>query len=118
MAFWSCARIQANREKLAFERLSAAGFEAYFPQMREQRRPYAGRTRQVITPLFPGYAFVLIQLQWFAAHRCVGISGLLLSGEVPAKVPDAVIDSLKARERGGFIELPKAPAFAPAIQFA
>ena len=34
-----------------------------------------------------------------------------MDGVVPATVPDTVISSLKAREIGGLIELPKPPRF-------
>lgn len=40
---------------------------------------------------------------------------MVLDGSRPAKVPDAVIDDLKKRERNGLIEL---PAAAPACDFA
>ena len=60
-------------------------------------------------PLFPGYAFVAIMLQWHAARWCPGIRGMVMDGDKPAKVPDAVIDDLKKRERDGLIELPPPP---------
>jgi transcription antitermination factor NusG len=33
--------------------------------------------------------------------------GLIMGGIQPARVPDAVIDEIRARERGGLVELPK-----------
>ena len=59
---------------------------------------------EVTPPLFPGYAFVTIELQWHAAHRAPGTLGLVLNGGGPAHVPDGVIAELRARERGGLIE--------------
>jgi transcription antitermination factor NusG len=32
-----------------------------------------------------------------------------MDGAVPARVPDAVIDEIRSRERGGLIELPEPP---------
>jgi transcriptional antiterminator RfaH len=51
--------------------------------------------------------FVLIQLQWHAARWCPGVVRLVMDGLQPAKVPDAVIDNIRVRERNGAIELPK-----------
>ena len=62
--------------------------------------------------LFLGYCFVLIvHDRWYAARWCPGVTRLVLAGERPAIVPDAIIDGLRQRERAGFIELPKPPRF-------
>ena len=65
--------------------------------------------RKVIrTPLlFPAYAFVFIRLQWHAARWAPGVIRLVMDGAQPARVPAAVIDEIRSRERGGLIELPK-----------
>jgi transcriptional antiterminator RfaH len=106
MAYWAAARIQPRHEVLALHCLGLAGFEVYAPRLREQR---VARQRKIerTPPLFPGYCFVLITLQWHAAHRAPGTNGLVLNGGGPAHVPDSVIAELRARERGGLIELPK-----------
>ena len=60
------------------------------------------------TPLlFPAYAFVFIRLQWHAARWAPGVIRLVMDGAQPARVPAAVIDEIRSRERGGLIELPK-----------
>jgi transcriptional antiterminator RfaH len=56
---------------------------------------------------FPGYAFVLIVLQWHAARWCPGVFNLIMDGTGPARVPDAVISEIRSRERDGLVELPK-----------
>ena len=68
--------------------------------------------RKVVrTPLlFPGYAFVWIELQWSQARWAPGVVRLVMDGAAPARVPDAVIDEIRSRESDGLIELPKAPA--------
>jgi len=63
--------------------------------------------------LFPGYAFVLITLQWHAARWSPGVVRIVLDGLAPARVPDAVIAELRGRERNGLIELPKPPTVQP-----
>jgi transcriptional antiterminator RfaH len=66
------------------------------------------RAREKSTWLFPGYAFVWIELQWHAARWSPGVIRLVSSGGAePAKVPVSVIDDLKSRERNGFVVLPQ-----------
>ena len=65
--------------------------------------------------LFPGYCFVFIELQWHAARWSSGTLGLIMAGDAPARVSDAVIAELRGRERDGLIELPKAPELSPGI---
>jgi hypothetical protein len=48
---------------------------------------------------------VWITLQWSGAHWRESVSKLLMSGEQPARVPDAVIDGIRARERNGLVVL-------------
>jgi len=106
MAYWTAARYMLAQERLALHFLRLAGFEVYLPRLREQRI-VRGRRVEVTPPLFPGYCFVAIELQWHAAHRAPGTSGLVMNGGGPAHVPGNVIAELKSRERNGFIELTK-----------
>jgi transcriptional antiterminator RfaH len=106
MAFWCAAQLQASRERLALHCLSKVnGFEIYSPRIRPSRARRGDDTR----PLFPGYAFVLIVLQWHAARWSPGVIRLIMDGLQPAQVPDSVIDEIRQRERGGVVQLPKAP---------
>ena len=110
--FWCAARLMAKREALALHCLGLAGFETYAPRLREQR---VVRGRKIVRKplLFPGYCFIWIELQWHAARWSPGTLGLIMAGDAPAKVPEAVIAELRSRERDGLIELPKAPALKP-----
>jgi transcriptional antiterminator RfaH len=114
MAFWACVQLEPNRERLALHCLSKVnGFEIYSPRIRAPRAPriQAPRPRRGddTRPLFPGYAFVLIVLQWHAVRWSPGVVRIVLDGVTPAKVPDGVIAELRERERGGAVELPEAP---------
>src|SRR5262245_58623634 len=104
--FWACAQLQPRREALAVHCLALAGFSVYTPRLREHR-VLRGRRVEVNPPLFPGYAFVAIELQWHAARWAAGVMRLVMDGAAPARVPDAVIAEIRARERGGLIELSK-----------
>jgi len=69
MAYWCAARLLAQREHLALRFLALNGYTTYFPQLRE-RRVSRGRKIEVRPPLFPGYCFVAIELQWHTARWC------------------------------------------------
>jgi transcriptional antiterminator RfaH len=66
---------------------------------------------EMCSPLFPGYAFVSIELQWSKARYAPGIVGLIMNGAGPGRVSDRVVAEIRSREVGGLVELPKARAF-------
>jgi transcriptional antiterminator RfaH len=106
VAYWAVAQLQPNRTALALQMLVQGGFTVYAPKLRE-RRTIRGRREDSEVPLFPGYAFVAIELQWHAARWCPGVIRLVMDGLRPAKVSDAVIEEIRSRERNGAVELPK-----------
>ena len=106
MPYWCAARLQPNREALALHCLGLNGYETYYPRLRDRRIRF-GRTIENRPALFPGYCFVLIQLQWHAARWAPGTLGLIMNGVQPAKVPDNVISEIRGREMNGLIDLPK-----------
>jgi hypothetical protein len=67
MPFWACAQLQPQRERLALHCLTLAGYETYRPLLR-QHRVSRGRRIETAPALFPGYAFVLVELQWHTAR--------------------------------------------------
>jgi transcriptional antiterminator RfaH len=112
MAYWAVARLQPHRERLALHCLGLAGFTVYLPRLRSERVAY-GRRMEVRPPLFPGYAFLVIVLQWHRARWCPGVLNLIMNGAAPARVPDSVISEIRARERDGLVELPESRGFKP-----
>ena len=56
----------------------------------------------------PGYLFITIELQWYAAKTAPGVTRLVMDGSTPARVPDQVIEELRGREKNGVIERPGA----------
>jgi transcriptional antiterminator RfaH len=106
MGYWAVARLEPHRERVALHHLALAGFATYLPRLRERRISH-GRKIVVTPPLFPGYAFLAVEAQWYAARWSIGVIGLIMDGVRPARVADQIIDDLRKRERGGLIELPK-----------
>jgi transcriptional antiterminator RfaH len=60
-----------------------------------------------IVPLFLGYAFVRVHLQWHAIRWMVGVRRIVLDGDRPARVPDKVVAEIQSREHNGLVVLPK-----------
>jgi transcriptional antiterminator RfaH len=106
MPYWACAQVRPQHERLALCTLEVAGYVTYWPRLRELRRRH-GRKIEICPALFPGYVFFSVQLQWYRARWCPGVVRLVMDGLQPARVPDAVIEELKGRERNGAIEFPR-----------
>src|SRR6516165_11781678 len=104
--YWCCAQVEQSRDRLAWHCLTLAGYKIYQPLLREQRRSH-GRKIIVTPPLFPSYLFIWVVRGWWDARWAAGVRRLVMDGEVPARVPDAVIAEIKSRERNGFVVLPK-----------
>ena len=109
MSYWAVARLEPHREQLALHCLGLAGYETYFPGLRETH----GRKIEVRPPLFPGYCFLTVEAQWYAARWSIGVIGLIMDGVRPARVADQIIDDLRKRERNGLIELPQRSELKP-----
>jgi transcriptional antiterminator RfaH len=54
-----------------------------------------GQLCTVQRPLFPRYLFVRVTVQWRFLHGTFGVIGIILDGEVPAVVPDRVIEDIE-----------------------
>jgi transcriptional antiterminator RfaH len=73
VSYWSVARLQLQRERLALHCLNLAGFTAYLPRLRVRKMVH-GRRITVTPPLFPGYLFIAIQNgRWWDARWSPGI---------------------------------------------
>ena len=111
MSYWAAAQLEHNRVALATHHLKLSGYRVYAPRLRTYRFS-SGNKVEERPLLFPSYAFVWIDLQWHRARWCCGVIRLIMAGDAtPARVPDTVIDGLRASERDGLIDLPKPPRF-------
>jgi transcriptional antiterminator RfaH len=106
MAYWTAAQLEPNRERIALHLLARENFTVYAPRLRV-RHTVRGRREDREAPLFPGYCFVWIELQWHRARWCPGIRRLVMDGPQPARISNIVIEEIRSRERKGAIELPK-----------
>jgi len=111
VAYWCCAQTEPQREAAAQHFLNLAGYATYLPRLRTVRSR-GGRKVELRPPLFPGYLFLtIVDGRWWSARWCPGIVRLLTAGDMPMPVPDAIIDEIRSRERGGLVVLPKREVF-------
>lgn len=99
---WIVAITQPQREKWAGENVARQGHTFYLPMCREL---ISGSVRE--RPLFPRYLFVRVTMQWRFLFGTFGVIDVILDeGEVPAVVPDRIIDSIQKSATGtGIIDL-------------
>ena len=97
---WYAVNTKANSELLAASQLRKQGFHVYLPWF-EKTRKHARKVENILAPLFPRYLFIRLDIsasRWQSVNGTVGVSRLVSFGDIPARVPDLVIDEIKGRE--------------------
>ena len=94
---WYVIHTKPRQEQRALENLQRQGFEAWLPMiaLEKVRR---SRLTQVTEPMFSRYLFIRLdttQTNWSPIRSTWGVSKLVSFGNVPAAVPDALIDMLR-----------------------
>ena len=94
-ANWYALQVRARREQSTAMVLSGKGYETLLPTQKAWRR-WSGRTRNVVTPLFPGYVFC----RFDASNRLPvlvtpGVISIVRRGCVPAPVEASEICALQ-----------------------
>lgn len=95
---WCAVQVQARREKLALQHLQRQHFKTFCPYL-EKVKSKGGRTSLVREPLFPGYLFVSLDLEWDtwrSINGTIGVSKLVMLGDRPAHLPVGFVETLQA----------------------
>ncbi len=104
---WYLVKTKPLSEKRVFTRLTGAGFESLFPQIRKKAR----RTGRIdVRPLFPTYLFVRFGLEQTRTIRYThGVSRIVSFGPEPQEVEKGIVDAIRARmdEEGMVALVPK-----------
>lgn len=98
---WGVVHTHPQAERWAAQNLQRQGYEAYLPThtVRIRDRTLPTLTRPVERPLFTSYLFVAVPLTlWGPIRHTLGVKRLLMSGEKPYLLPDAVWNALQAGE--------------------
>jgi transcriptional antiterminator RfaH len=96
---WYAVHTRPHAEARALENLERQGFQAWLPLYRKQRR-HAGRSEQVLRPLFSRYLFVALDLggeQWRPVLSTFGVADLVGGRDGPLPLADEVMEALRAR---------------------
>jgi len=87
----------------------------YLP-LAQVRRRRKGRTVRVVDPIFPRYLFINLSDKtddWGPIRSTIGVSSLVRFGQLPAKIPDNLIEGLRAREDSDGIQKIPEQGFKP-----
>jgi len=94
---WFLVRSLTKREKKAEWHLGAQGFRTYLPQIEKTVR-HARKLTTVRAALFPGYLFVILDLQrdrWLSVRSTIGVMQLFSHRDGhPIPVPEGIVESL------------------------
>jgi transcription antitermination factor NusG len=102
---WLVAQTESQREQVAVKWLKHQRFGVYLPCIRTQAIIHQ-RVVVRLAPLFPSYVFIGAVEHWQPIVRTVGVIDVLFSGDHPARLDDDVIDTIRAQERDGMVQLP------------
>lgn len=94
---WYALRSKPRKEDAIWRQLRSDGFEVFYPRLKVN--PVNPRSRK-IKPYFPGYMFVLVNLEETGVSRFQWMPhtlGLVSFGGEPAHVPDNLIVELRRR---------------------
>lgn len=107
MKSWYVLQCKPRETERAEWHLANQEIDTFCPRWKVQKR-VRGKRQIVLEPLFPNYLFIHVDLDnenYTALRSTRGVSGIVRFGGTPAVVPDAVINSIKAKiappEEGG-----------------
>ena len=97
-AGWYVVHTQAFAERRAERHLEEQGFHVFMPTVVKTTR-HARRVQQVVTPLFPRYIFVELDLtrdRWHPINGTVGVCRLITANDRPLRLPSGFVEGIIA----------------------
>lgn len=105
---WYLVYTKPQQERVARENLERQGYETYLPMIKKKVK--RGRTyHHRIDPLFPRYIFIHLSIgvdDWGPIRSTLGVTHLVKFGNIPAALPDDLINQLKLKETEEGVRLP------------
>jgi len=104
---WFLVHSLPKSERKAEWHLGAQGFRTFLPQFQRTVR-HARKLRTVRAPVFPGYLFIILDLErdrWLSVRSTVGVARLFTQDGRPAPVPVGIVESLVHRSAGNLMRL-------------
>lgn len=94
---WYVLQTKTKQERLAINNLDEQGFETYLPLYKRRRRD-----KWLISPLFPGYLFIKLDLRdmnWKSVNGTCGVKRIMcMDPEMPSPVPREIMEVLMQTE--------------------
>ena len=99
---WYLLHTKPRQEALALQQLQQQGYPCYLPTLRVEKVRQSA-LMVVQEPLFPRYLFIQLSEEasarsWGPVRSTRGVSKLVMFGQHPARVDDALVAALQARE--------------------
>ena len=99
---WYLLHTKPRQEALALQQLQQQGYPCYLPTLRVEK-VRQGALVVAQEPLFPRYLFIQLGEEasarsWGPVRSTRGVSKLVMFGQQPARVDDALVAELRARE--------------------
>jgi transcriptional antiterminator RfaH len=104
---WYLVYCKPRQEVTARRNLERQSYTTYLPLMRQSRRR-SGRKVSVVTAMFPRYLFIRLSEEtdnWGPIRSTLGVVSVVRFGQMPAAVPDELIELLGKREDADGIQL-------------
>jgi len=95
---WYVVQTLPHREAVAAQHLCAQGFRSFLPRFRKTVR-HARKLRHVLAPVFPGYMFVVLDVQrdrWRSVNGTFGVARLVTAIDRPEPVPVGIVEALQS----------------------
>jgi transcription elongation factor/antiterminator RfaH len=93
---WYVVGVRPGQEARAEWHLRLQGFDPYLPRQRRTVR-HARRMVSKLSPFFPGYMFLPVDLdraRWRSINGTFGVSALIMQGERPAICPPGLVETM------------------------
>ena len=96
---WYLVLTKPRQERRALDNLFNQGYECWLPQLRVEKVRQRKLT-VVDEPLFPRYLFIRLPpgVNWSPVRSTLGVTTIVRFGGLPARVPPAVLEMLRAEE--------------------
>jgi transcriptional antiterminator RfaH len=95
---WYAVHTQPNREARAKNQLENQAHEVFLPRRLKTVR-HARKLTNVAAPFFPRYLFIRLDLtrdRWRSVNGTVGVTRLVMHGDLPHPVPRGVVETMIA----------------------
>jgi transcriptional antiterminator RfaH len=93
---WYAIHALPRQEVRARAQLENQNFRTFLPLGLRTVR-HARKLQTLAAPFFPRYLFVVLDLKrqrWRSINGTIGVAGLVMQGDLPASVPQGVVESL------------------------